>query len=50
MPFVAFEETQEIDGFKGLAFTIGWISEVKTFQIALTIGDLTIALGFDFDF
>jgi hypothetical protein len=37
-------------GFVGFALTIGWIPEFKDFQIALTIGKYTIAIGLDFDF
>lgn len=50
MPFFSIEDTTDIDGFVGVALTIGWIAEVKTFQIALTIGNFTIAFGIDFDF
>lgn len=49
MPYFAIEST-EIDGFCGLAVTVGWIAEQKSFQIAVTIGTYTVALGFDFDF
>lgn len=50
MPYLAFENTEEIDGFCGIAITVGYVKEEKTFQIALTIGTITMAIGFDFSF
>ena len=50
MPYFAIENTDWTDGFVGLAFTIGFLPQEKQFQIALTIGTITVAFGLDFDF
>ena len=49
MPFFYIDEIKTVDGFTGLALTIGWIDYIKTFQIALAIGKYTVAFGLDFN-
>lgn len=44
MPYFTIEKTDWTD-FVGLAFTIGWLPQEKQFQLAITIGTLTIAMG-----
>lgn len=50
MPYFYFEDATEINNFIGITLTIGWIKDLNTFQIALTLGNYTIAFGINFDF
>lgn len=50
MPYFAIENSDWTDGYVGLALTIGWMPKEKDFQIALTIGTISIAFGLDFNF
>lgn len=45
MPYFTIEKTDWTDSFIGLAFTIGWLPQEKQFQLAITIGTITIAMG-----
>lgn len=50
MPYFIIENIDWSDSFVGLAITIGWLPVEKNFQIAITIGVITVALGLDFNF
>lgn len=50
MPYFVFQDESQFDNFFGLAFTMGWMPDINDFQIALTIGRWTVAVGVDFSY
>lgn len=45
-PYIVLQE-EDTNNFIGVVLTVGYVKEFRTFQIALTIGCKTLAIGIE---